>query len=39
VLLDEDAIVQLIVEKGLGVQRKPVELYEDQIDALFEREG
>ena len=39
VLLDGDAIVQLMVEKGLGVQRKPVELYEDQIDALFEKEG
>jgi restriction system protein len=39
VLLDGDAIVQLVVEKGLGVQRKPVELYEDQIDALFEKEG
>lgn len=38
VLLDGDAIVRLMVEKGLGVQRRPIEIYEDQIEALFEEE-
>ncbi len=38
VLLNGDAIVQLMVEKGLGVQRRPVEVYEDQIETLFEEE-
>jgi restriction system protein len=39
VLLNGDAIVQLMVEKGLGIQRRPVEVYEDQIETLFEEEG
>ena len=38
VLLNGEAIVQLMVEKGLGVQRRPVEVYEDQIETLFEEE-
>jgi restriction system protein len=36
VLINGDAIVQLMIEKGIGVKRRPVEIYEDQIDALFE---
>lgn len=36
VLINGDAIVQLMIDKGLGVKRRPVEIYEDQIDALFE---
>ncbi len=27
-----------MVEKGLGIQRRPVEVYEDQIETLFEEE-
>lgn len=38
VLLDGDAIVQLMVDKGLGIQRRPIEVYEDQIETLFEEE-
>lgn len=33
-----DAIVQLMIEKRLGIQRRPVEVYEDQIESLFEEE-
>jgi len=36
VLVNGDAIVQLMIDKGIGVRRRPVEIYEDQIDALFE---
>jgi len=35
VLLNGDSIVQLMVNKGLGVRSRPVEIYEDQIDSLF----
>ena len=36
VLLNGDAIVQLMIEKGLGIRRRTIEIYEDQIDILFE---
>jgi|ERR1700733_1534646 len=36
VLLNGDAIVQLMMEKGLGIRRKPVEIYEDQIESIFQ---
>jgi len=36
VLLNGDAIVQLMLDRGLGMKRRPVEVYEDQIDTLFE---
>jgi len=36
VLINGHAIVQLMIDKGIGVKRRPVEIYEDQIDALFE---
>jgi restriction system protein len=36
VLLNGDAIVQLMIDKGLGIRRRSVEIYEDQIDGLFE---
>jgi restriction system protein len=35
-LFDGHAIVKLMLEKGLGVRRKPIEVYEDQIETLFE---
>jgi restriction system protein len=36
VLLNGDAIVQLMIDKGLGIRRRSVEIYEDQVDGLFE---
>jgi restriction system protein len=36
VLLNGDAIVQLMIEKGLGIRRRPIEIYEDQFDTIFE---
>jgi restriction system protein len=36
VLVNGDAIAQLMLDKQLGVKRRPVEIYEDQIDTLFE---
>jgi len=36
VLVNGDAIVQLMIDKQSGVKRRPVETYEDQIDTLFE---
>ncbi len=38
VLLNGDSIVRLMVEKGLGVKRRPVEIFEDQIESIFEQE-
>jgi restriction system protein len=36
ILFDGHAIVKIMLDKGLGVRRKPVETYEDQIETLFE---
>ncbi len=36
VLVNGDAIVQLMIDKQFGVKRRPVEIYEDQIEAVFE---
>jgi restriction system protein len=36
VLLNGDAIVQLMIEKGLGIRRRAVEIYEDQIENFFD---
>ncbi len=38
VLLNGAAIVQLMVEKGLGVKRRTVEIFEDQVEDIFEQE-
>ncbi len=35
-LFDGHEIVKLMVEKGLGAARRPIEIYEDRIDSLFE---
>lgn len=35
VLLDGGSIVDLMIEKQFGVQRKPLELYFDELDRLF----
>lgn len=37
-LFDGHEIVQIMIEKGLGISRKPVELYEDRLESLFEKE-
>ncbi|MGC2422377.1 MAG: restriction endonuclease [Candidatus Acidiferrales bacterium] len=36
VLVNGVAVVQLMIDKQLGVKRRPVETYEDQIETLFE---
>jgi len=36
VLLNGEEIVKLMVERGLGVRRRPLELYDDQLENLFE---
>ena len=36
VLLNGETVAQLMIDKGLGVRRRPIEIYEDQLDALFE---
>jgi len=36
ILFDGEQIGQIMIEKGVGVKRRPVELYEDQIEDLFE---
>lgn len=35
VLLDGESIVDLMIDKEFGVQRKPLELYFEQVDRLF----
>jgi len=37
-LFDGHEIVGIMIEKGLGIGRRPVEIYEDHIDSLFEKE-
>lgn len=36
ILFEGEQIIQIMIEKGIGVKRRPVELYEDQIEELFE---
>jgi restriction system protein len=36
ILINGDAIVELMMEKGLGVKRRALQVYEDQIETLFE---
>lgn len=38
VLFEGTQIVEIMIEKGVGVRRRPVEVYDDQIDTLFEAE-
>ena len=37
-LFDGHEIVQIMIEKGLGIARRPIEIYEDRIESLFEKE-
>ena len=38
ILLDGEAIVELMIDKQLGVQRRPLEIYEDQLEGFFGQE-
>jgi restriction system protein len=35
VLLDGPSIVELMIEKGIGVQKRPLQIYDDQVEAIF----
>jgi len=37
-LFDGHEIVNVMIEKGLGIVRKPVEIYEDRVGSLFDKE-
>lgn len=37
VLFEGQQIVEIMIQKGIGVTRRPVEVYEDQIEQLFEK--
>lgn len=36
VLFEGEQVVEIMIEKGVGIRRRPVEVYEDQIEQLFE---
>jgi restriction system protein len=38
VLLNGEAIVDLMIDKGLGVLRRPLEVYEERVEMLFSDE-
>ena len=35
ILLNGESIVDLMIDKEFGVQKKPLQIYEDQLDAIF----
>jgi restriction system protein len=35
ILLNGDSIVDLMIEKEFGVQKKPLQIYDDQIESIF----
>jgi restriction system protein len=37
-LFDGHEIVEVMIDKGLGITRRPIEIYVDRIDSLFETE-
>jgi restriction system protein len=37
-LFDGHEIVQIMIDKGLGIGHRPIEIYEDRIESLFEKE-
>jgi restriction endonuclease Mrr len=37
ILFEGQQIVEIMLEKGIGVRRRPVEIYEDQLETLFEK--
>jgi restriction system protein len=36
ILFEGDQIVEIMIERGVGIKRRPIELYEDQLEELFE---
>lgn len=36
ILFDGDQIVEIMIEKGIGIKGRPVQVYEDQIEDLFQ---
>jgi restriction endonuclease Mrr len=36
-LFDGREIVKIMIERGLGIVRRPIEIYEDRIESLFEK--
>jgi restriction system protein len=37
-LFDGHEIVEIMIEKGLGVGHRPIEIYEERLESLFEKE-
>jgi len=37
ILFGGDQVAQIMIEKGIGIRSRPVEIYEDQIENLFEK--
>jgi restriction system protein len=37
-LFDGHEIIQIMIDKGLGIGRRPIEIYEDRVDSLFDKE-
>ena len=37
-LFDGHEIVQIMIDKGLGIGHRPIEIYEDRLASLFEKE-
>lgn len=35
ILLNGESIVDLMIDKEFGVQKKPLQIYEDQLDTIF----
>ncbi len=38
ILFGGTQIVEIMIDRGVGVRRRPIEIYEDQLDTLFETE-
>lgn len=36
ILFGGTQIVDIMIERGIGIRRRPIEIYEDQLDTLFE---
>jgi hypothetical protein len=36
ILFGGTQIVDIMIERGVGIKRRPIEIYVDQLEALFE---
>jgi restriction system protein len=36
ILFGGTQIIDIMIERGVGIRRRPIEIYEDQLDTLFE---